>query len=554
MRLLARIGLWGLAACIAAETHAQPTIYVNGTTGDDGWSGTCEVWDGGTCGPKRTIQAGIDAAGDTVVVADGVYTGAGNKNLDFGSEDITVRSANGPDNCIIDCEGDGRGFYFHCGETNDAVLDGLTIRNGAATHGGGIRVDGSSPTIARCIVEECEAYNGAGVYCRDSIATTLISCSIRNNTAYWDGGGVYRNGWGPSESNVSLTDCMFTGNAAGWNGGAVCVLGLCTVNIGGCTIIGNSAGGVAGDSGGGGVYLAGESTLTLEQSLFAENVAEAFGGGMFYFGRDEVQLERCRFANNQASNGGGLSFVRGGSHIGSTMANCTFDNNMARQYGGAIHSSEHDLSIVNCTLTGNDGEWSGGGLYTYNLDLEIHSCVFWNNWQSDVVHGGWITSSVTYSDSSGYDGHAGNIDADPRFVDADGPDDNPATWADNDYHLQASSPCIDTGDPAFSPTPGALDVDGQMRVWDGDGNGQSRVDMGVDEFGSFVYGDLNCDDAVNLFDIDPFVLVVTGTPPSYPEYYGVYPDCGILLADINADGSVDLFDIDPFVDLLTGGS
>ena len=57
-------------------------------------------------GDFPTIQAGMDAAmnGDEVVVADGIYTGDGNRDLDFGGKLITVRSANGPDNCIIDCE------------------------------------------------------------------------------------------------------------------------------------------------------------------------------------------------------------------------------------------------------------------------------------------------------------------------------------------------------------------------------------------------------------------------------------------------------------------
>jgi len=94
------------------------------------------------------------------------------------------------------------------------------------------------------------------------------------------------------------------------------------------------------------------------------------------------------------------------------------------------------------------------------------------------------------------------------------------------------------------------DLDGNKRVWDGDSNGTAVVDMGAYEFGSHRYGDLNCDGAVNAFDIDPFVLASTA-PDAYAEEF---PDCEYMLADINGDGYVNTFDIDPFVLCLTGGS
>jgi len=62
-------------------------------------------------------------------------------------------------------------------------------------------------------------------------------------------------------------------------------------------------------------------------------------------------------------------------------------------------------------------------------------------------------------------------------------------------------------------------------------------------------GDMNCDGAVNTFDIDPFVIALTD-PDGYAE---LFPGCSILNGDINCDGALNTFDIDPFVLCLTGG-
>lgn len=60
-------------------------------------------------------------------------------------------------------------------------------------------------------------------------------------------------------------------------------------------------------------------------------------------------------------------------------------------------------------------------------------------------------------------------------------------------------------------------------------------------------GDLNCDDAIDFGDINPFVLALSD-PAGYAKQF---PDCDHRVADINFDGRVDFDDINPFVDLLT---
>jgi hypothetical protein len=61
-------------------------------------------------------------------------------------------------------------------------------------------------------------------------------------------------------------------------------------------------------------------------------------------------------------------------------------------------------------------------------------------------------------------------------------------------------------------------------------------------------GDMNCDGAVDGFDIDPFFLAL-GDPAAWQARF---PGCDLLNGDINRDGTADGFDIEPFFGLLQG--
>ena len=84
------------------DNESAPNVfYVNGTNGDDNNDGLTRET------AFATIQRGIDTAqrdGDIVIVADGTYASEGWQNnpvIDFSGKAITVRSENGPENCIL---------------------------------------------------------------------------------------------------------------------------------------------------------------------------------------------------------------------------------------------------------------------------------------------------------------------------------------------------------------------------------------------------------------------------------------------------------------------
>ncbi|UCF95193.1 MAG: right-handed parallel beta-helix repeat-containing protein [Desulfobacterales bacterium] len=163
-----------------------------------------------------TIQRGIDAAsdGDTVVVAAGTYTGAGNKDLVVGAKGIEVRSVKGPESCIIDLQNDGKGFLLEF-SPDTSVVDGFTIINGRAA---------SSTDY------------GVGIDCW-FCATTIRNCIIRNNAGVQWGAGIDIRG---ATAPPVIANCIFAGNQTTQGGSAVSVY-QASARFVHCTFYGNSS-------------------------------------------------------------------------------------------------------------------------------------------------------------------------------------------------------------------------------------------------------------------------------------------------------------------------
>jgi parallel beta-helix repeat protein len=314
-----------------------------------------------------TIQPGIDAAanGDTVLVADGTYTGDGNKDLDFKDKAITVISENGPSKTIIDCENSGRGFYFGWQESIGQTVSGFTVTNGYALQGGGIYCQNSSPTISNCIIirNTATAWAGSGIYLYNS-DPTISNCIIEENTSKaGHGAGIHC--W---LSSPTITNCIISGNSANsGDGGAIYGYGSEPV-INGCIIKGNSCSG-----NGGGIELW-NSAATITNCVIANNYTESGSGGAIHciYSSSSATITNCTITQNSAIKGGGI--------FCENSASPSITNSILWQNSpNAIDISDTASPIVSyCDVQGDwpgDGNFHGDPLFVNAKNDDFHLSV-----------------------------------------------------------------------------------------------------------------------------------------------------------------------------------
>ena len=175
------------------------------------------------------------------------------------SSDITI---SGPGADLLTVSGDNRRRVFDiAGGNHDVTFDSLTIANGNAVHGGGIRNRSTATvTIVDAVVRDNTAPFGSGIS-HDNGALNVERTSIRGNTAIG-----------------------YLSSTAG--GGGVEVIGG-SVTITDSTIASNRVEDQVISAFGGGIYVRG-GELSVIGSTISDNSADGRGGGIHNLGTTTV--------------------------------------------------------------------------------------------------------------------------------------------------------------------------------------------------------------------------------------------------------------------------
>jgi hypothetical protein len=307
-----------------------------------------------------------------------------------------------------------------------------------------------------------------------SASSELDGFTITNgNASTTDGGGIYCNGASPMITNCNISGNYATSIPLGQSGG-----GMYNENasptVTRCSFSANTA-----SFSGGGMHNENASP-TVTHCSFTENDGGQRGGGM-YNSASSPTVTSCTFSDNEASTGtcGGMY----NSNSSPTLVNCIFDSNDdGGSYGYDMVNDGGSASpkVTNCTF------YNGSTPSMDNISSAkptVTNCIFWGGFVDPMITYGTETPVVTYSafevDVPSWAG-TGNISIPygyKLFV----------STAGGDFHLEASSPCIDAGNNSAPYLP-ATDIDGDERriddpAVDDTGNGIAPiVDMGADEF------------------------------------------------------------------------
>ena len=393
-------------------------VFVS-TSGSDSNPGTMDQ-------PKRTIAAAIalaDANEVSVFIAEGQY----DENL------VTTVSLFGGysdgdwsrdiDTNVTHVMATGA-TAIRTAEGANVVIEGLSA-TGDGENASGISVNRSTAIIARCKADGGTGHKGI-IVSNDSFATIveceIIGGSVQNSRGVWVTYG--------SDALVLRNDIRAR-TVDGTSYGA-------DVMFASATFVGNT---ISGEWG----FHTYDSPATL-----INNVIEGVNMGV-----DFVNGSFGTLVNNtiRADGDDGLTFgLYFFNSSGIVLNNVIVNDSPDYSYAVNVFSTGPTLSV---TLVNND---------IYGPDLHCLVAGACNDLEA-VNDCSWPSCQEAH----------GNITGNPLLHNPD----------DGDYHINGTSPCIDAGtdpNPWYTGTEPLWDFEGDPRPLDGDGNGSTEWDIGVDEY------------------------------------------------------------------------
>lgn len=211
--------------------------------------------------------------------------------------------------------------------------------------------------------------NGGMFYVRYAKAFSMSHATVVNSSGKQ--GGVFRFRESPSNgSAITILDCVFSGNHGEYNGGVFYTDDACN-----SVVLKNNVFTDNTSKERGGVGFLNCKSLVSSDNVYAYNSAQVGGVMNFYRKADgKYEFTNDRFEYNNGRLGGVLGNEANTSPT-CVVTGCSFENNRATEYGGAIYAKSQNRSMVcritDTTITRNEAVMSGAGVYDANADVSV---------------------------------------------------------------------------------------------------------------------------------------------------------------------------------------
>jgi len=347
-------------------------------------STSCGSWSAPCNSIASALAATMSASTRSVLVLPGTH-GSSSCGSTLGSSAVTISSVLGSSATTIDCASTNRGFDV--AGSSAVSIAGLTILNGLASTGGGIRMTNApSVSVEDVVVSGCRSQTmGGGLHLVNAQPVIRHSRFIRNSGGN-DRSGNHNRGGGAylqTSSHATFLNVSFIENTldVSGKGGGLNVDENSNVTANGLTLTGNKAFFAAGLFIGHGCHgtfsnvlaTANEASYgaaigvfeggnpTFNTGLVKSNKASLWGAGVIVYTGANANFEAMSFESNQAEVGGGVFMY---SQSTASISNSRVLSNIVTKYGGGIRLDDRStLALTNTRVSHNVATLGGGGAH-----------------------------------------------------------------------------------------------------------------------------------------------------------------------------------------------